>query len=52
MIMWALKKGNETKNTFKKDVKDKLVKEGWEVILDTLEKDKKKTSKTDTKDVK
>ena len=50
--MWVLKKGKETRNTFKKEVMEKLVKDGWEVIHDTLKKEEEKTSVTKSKDVK
>jgi hypothetical protein len=51
--MWALKKGKQTRNTFDKETKDKLVKEGWKVVLDTLNMDAKESNqkKTDAKDV-
>ncbi len=52
--VWVLKKGKQTRNTFDKETKDKLVKEGWKVVLNTLNTDKEKSdqSKTGAKDVK
>ncbi len=46
--MWALKKGKKTRNTFSEETKNKLINDGWEVILDTLKKASGK-GKLDTK---
>lgn len=49
--MWVLEKDGKTKNTFVKETKDALVKDGWKVIKDTLAKESKKAEESE-KDVK